>query len=184
MSVLHNGLTINDGRLTAQPFGSADESRVAVAPVETVSGQNPNVSALKANLRPVAVVLDLVNTAPALRWGADEGRELRLDETKPQRARRKGVDHLIDAGTQLETQREPDSGRVEQHFKCPRREKPAPHGPGSSHAGELHLRLTAHDENNTENGQFPYVVTGRAIDGVLFSFSYTEMATKAPLELP
>ena len=80
VSVLHNGLTINDCRLAAEVGSSADDAGIAVAPIMSIPAKDTHLAALNHHLRAIAIVFDFVNPVLALGRLIDRGSKLGLDE--------------------------------------------------------------------------------------------------------
>ena len=80
VAVLDDGLTINDCRLAFEVRGSADDRGITVAPIKSITGEDPRLPALNQHLAAIAIVLDFVNPMLALRRLIDRGSELGLDE--------------------------------------------------------------------------------------------------------
>jgi hypothetical protein len=58
IAILHDGLTINDGRLALQIESGINDRGIAVGPVVSVPGQDASLSTFKDHLAAVAIVLD------------------------------------------------------------------------------------------------------------------------------
>ena len=80
---LHNGLTIDNGRLAAEVGGGTDDRGIAVAPIVSIAGKYTRLPWLKQHLASIAIVFEFVN--PVLAFGRliDRGSKLGLNEPEP-----------------------------------------------------------------------------------------------------
>src|SRR5262249_33859666 len=92
--VLHHQLAVDQRLAQRQLFeGRADRLAELVGPIETAPGEQSYLAAVDARLQAIAVELDLVHPAAALRRLALQGGEARLDEIR-QRCLARALDGL------------------------------------------------------------------------------------------
>ena len=83
IAILDYSLTINDCRLAGKTSGSANDARIAVAPIMFIPSKDTHLAALNHHLRAVAIVFDFVNPVLALWRLIDRGSKLGLEESEP-----------------------------------------------------------------------------------------------------
>ena len=82
IAILHDSLTINDCGFAAETGSSANDARIAVAPIISIPAKDARLAALNHHLRAVAIVFDFMNPVLA-RWRLiDREGKLRLDESE------------------------------------------------------------------------------------------------------
>jgi hypothetical protein len=80
VTVLDNGLTINNCGLAAEIGSGTDDGGETVSPIVSIPAKDTHLAAIKHHLRAITIVFDFVNPVLALRRLIDRGSKLWLDE--------------------------------------------------------------------------------------------------------